>query len=134
MYKYNKTIIVGAEKLIDGIEMIEMFLDDDDDWNFHDSEIKSFLWNAQERTVIVSIEPIGYAPDIDGLEDGKIPLLDFHFLNVFEVHMDLYVDNFINEIEISNKRGYLQCWFNGYGINIISERLRVEPPRFVQDY
>jgi hypothetical protein len=38
-YKYNKTIVNDAENLIRGIDNIELFLDDDDDLNFHDSQI-----------------------------------------------------------------------------------------------
>lgn len=53
-YKYNKTIINGAEKLIDGIENIEMFLDDNDEWNFHDSEIRSFYWDRAKKTFSVT--------------------------------------------------------------------------------
>lgn len=60
-YKYNKTIMNGAEKLIDGIENIEMFLDDNDDWNFHDSEIYSFHWDRDKREFVASIELIGCA-------------------------------------------------------------------------
>ena len=51
-YKYSKTIRDGAEKLIDGIENIEMFLGDDDDWNFHDSEIYSFHWDRDENFLL----------------------------------------------------------------------------------
>lgn len=53
-YKYNKTIMNGAEKLIDGIENIEMFLDDNDEWNFHDSEIRSFYWDRAKKTFSVT--------------------------------------------------------------------------------
>ena len=133
-YKYNKTIMNGAEKLIDGIENIEMFLDDNDDWNFHDSEIKSFHWDRDDRIFTVTVEPIGFSPEIEGEGDDVMILLDLHFEDCFDIHMpnmDLTAP-YINEIEISKDRKCIECWFNGYPIRVTSHRLRVDKPRFIK--
>lgn len=135
MYKYNKTIMNGAEKLIDGIENIEMFLDDDDDWNFHDSEIRSFHWDRDKREFVVSVELIGCAfPEIDGWNGDAPVILDFHFEDCIEIHMpnvDTCGAPYILEIEISRIRDMIECWFNGYPIRITCYRLCVDKPRII---
>lgn len=125
----------GAEELIDGIENIEMFLDDNDDWNFHDSEIQSFNWDRDSSTFTVSVEPIGYSPTIEG--DGKDTsiILDFHFIRCIEIHMpnvDLWSPEYVYEIEISKDRNWIECWFNGFSLRVTSERLKVDKPRFIK--
>lgn len=134
-YKYHKTIMNGAEKLIDGIENIEMFLDDEDAWNFHDSSIYSFNWDRDERIFTVIVEPLGFSPDIDGWDGESTILLDFHFEGCIEVHMnhlDLWSPQYISEISISKVKGGLECWFDGYPIMVCSERLRVDKPRYIE--
>ncbi|MBR3080761.1 MAG: hypothetical protein IKH01_13275 [Prevotella sp.] len=37
----------GAYELIEGIENMEMFLTEDDKWQFHDSDIRDIHWNNQ---------------------------------------------------------------------------------------
>jgi len=132
-YKYNKTIMNGAERLIEGIENIEMFLDDNDDWNFHDSEIYSLHWDISTKTFTVSVYLIGC--DFYKLKDydsnSKV-ILDLHFEKCLEVHMpnvSLCNSQYIYEIGMSIHNGYLECWFDGYPIKITSERLRVDHPR-----
>lgn len=136
MYKYNKTIMNGAEKLIDGIENIEMFLDDNDDWNFHDSEIYSFHWDRDKREFIVSVELFGCGiPDNIGWDRNSSVILDFHFVDCLNLHMpemDMYGAPYILEIEISKSKEWLECWFNGYPIRVTCDRLRVDKPRIIK--
>lgn len=132
IYKYNSTIRGGAEALIDGIENIEMFLDDEDAWNFHDSEINSFYWDNEKKVMTVTVEPIGYGADIEGDAKDKRPLLSFHFEDCIDVEMHMNnVYEHIYEIEISRFKQFIECWFNGVGIRVTSRSLRVDKPRFV---
>lgn len=135
-YKYNKTIMNGAEELIDGIENIEMFLDDNDDWNFHDSEIRSFYWDRAKRTFSVTIEPFGCDyPDIEEYDKDSAMILDFHFVDVVEVHMphvNLWSPEYVYEIEISKDRDWIECWFNGFCMRVASKRLQVDKPRVIK--
>lgn len=135
MYKYNRTITNGAEELIDGIENIEMFLGDDDNWNFHDSEIRSFNWDRDKKEFVVSVELIGCAfPKIEGWDGDAPVILDFHFKDCIEIHMpnvDMWGAPYIFEIEISRSRDMIECWFDGYTIRITSHRLRVDKPRII---
>ncbi|GCB35200.1 hypothetical protein [Bacteroides faecalis] len=112
MYKYHKTIKNGSEKLIDGIENIEMFLDDNNDWNFHDSEIHSFHWDRDTKTFTVSVELIGCGfPELEGWDGDAPVILDFHFEGCVEVHMpnvDLWSPQYIYEIGISIYNKYLE--------------------------
>lgn len=136
-YKYSRTIRNGAEKLIDGIENIEILLGDDDNWDFHDSEIYTFHWDRETRTFTVTVLPVGCIfPQIEGWDGESTLLLDFHFEDCIEIHMpnaELGEADYIYEIEISKSRGYLECWFNGYPIRVTSERLRVDKPRFLTE-
>lgn len=129
-YKYYKTIKNGAEKYIDGIENIEMFLGEDDDWNFHDSEIRDVVWDVMNHEMTVTVEPIGYFPNIEGEARDLAPLLDFHFENVINVKMD-YNGERIYSIAFSIYNKWLECWFNGCCIRVTGERVRVDKPRFV---
>lgn len=54
----------GAYKLIEGIENMELFLTEDDKWQFHDSDIHDIHWNNQNRTLDLTIEPIGFSADV----------------------------------------------------------------------
>lgn len=135
-YKYNKTIKNGAERLIDGIENIEMFLGEEDAWNFHDSEIHSIQWDRDSKTFSVTIDLIGCDfSQLEGYNYHDNVLLEFHFTKVAEVHMphvDMWNCEYIYEIEISKDRNWLECWFNGFCMRVVSERLRVEKPRIIK--
>lgn len=132
-YKYCNTIKNGAEILIDGIKNIEMFLDDKDEWNFHDSEIASFGWDKDKKTFTVTIELYGCDyPNIEWRDSKSTVLLDFHFEDCIEIHMnhvDLHSQQIIQEIEISKFNDYIECCFNGYPIRVTSKRLRINKPR-----
>lgn len=134
-YKYNKTIMNGAEKLIDGIENIEMFLGDDDAWNFHDSEIYSIHYDRDTKTFTVTVDLIGC--DFSKLEDfdyESTVLLDLHFEGCIDIHMPNvdFMCPYIYEIEISKSHKMIECWFNGYPIRVTSKRLRVDKPRVIK--
>ncbi|MBR5956840.1 MAG: hypothetical protein IKZ99_00590 [Salinivirgaceae bacterium] len=132
MYKYNRTIRDGAEALIDGIENIEMFLGDEDHWNFHDSSIRSFHWDNETGEFTVTVEPIGYGCFKGEIDKDLQPLLDFHFEDCVEIKMDVEVIGaYINDIKISRDRDYLECCFNGICVGVACRRLRVDKPRFV---
>lgn len=131
-YKYNETVKDGAEELIDDIKYMELFFNDEDHWNFHDSEIRSLHWDADKRTVKVTVEPLGCSYEkLKRWTPDKTVLLDFIFIDVLEIYSNCPVDNYITEIEISKYNGYLECWFNGYCIRITSKRLRFGRPRLV---
>ena len=128
-YKYRNTIADGAEELIDGIENIELFLDDRDEWNFHDSEITSINMDFKENSITVTVKPDGYDSEkADQLFKDRQPLLDFKFIDVCEIKMNTSLPYYIDEIEISKYNGFLECWFNGYGIRVTSRRLCVAKP------
>lgn len=135
-YKYKNTIKGGAEKLIDGIENIEMFLDEEDHWNFHDSEIESFGWDVKTQTFTVTVNLIGcrFPESLGIIDKTKDVLLDLHFVGFPTLTMNQVELNswqYITEIEITNVRKFLECWFNGYAIKVASERLIVDKPRVV---
>jgi hypothetical protein len=130
-YKYNKTIVNGAEKLISGIENIELFLDDDDDWNFHDSQVYSFHWDGVQEQLTITIIPIGYGT-IDGDKEGMMPLIDFHFEKVDELNFNFCLPEYILEMAIIRNTYGLDCHINGIA-QITCRSLTVDKPRFVPE-
>lgn len=135
-YKYPRTIQNGAEELIDGIENIEMFLDDDDNWNFHDSDIKSFHWDRNSNTFTVTVIPMCYSAVIEGFDCDDTILLDFIFKDCSEIDIpDFATRDYwqIDEIELIKVKNELECWFNGYPIKVTCRRLRVEKPRLAKE-
>lgn len=131
MYKYHNTILDGSEKLIEGIENIEMFLGEDDNWNFHDSEIRAFSWDDDKKVLTITIEPIGCTCGNPEWLACEKALLDFHFEDVFDIQMNMTIPNYINEMEIRKFRHGLECRIKGYQITVTCGSLRVDKPRFI---
>ena len=78
MRKSANMIDESAIRFIRGIENIEVFLEENDQWQFHDSNIKTIHWEDMDRPLEVTICPtvcIGIDNDHKNLE----PRLDFHF-------------------------------------------------------
>jgi hypothetical protein len=129
-YKYNKTIVNGAETLISGIENIELFLDDDDDWNFHDSQIYSFHWDGVQERLTISIIPIGYGTTIEEDKEGVMLLVDFHFEKVDNLNINFYLPEYILDMSITKNKYGLDCYIDGIA-HIICRSMTVDKPRFV---
>lgn len=117
-----------ALKMITGIENLEMFLLDDDQWMYHDSEIHNIHWDDKKRTLDVAVEPIGYSAEIDGAGYGKTFLLDFHFRDVVSVCLDYSDYGYIHEMEIKVENGFLVCSFDSYYLEVAARSLIVDPP------
>ena len=49
MRKSANMIDEAAARMINGIENIEVFLEENDQWQFHDSDIKNIHWDDMER-------------------------------------------------------------------------------------
>lgn len=100
--------------------------------------LDEIIQNADNQRVraFETIEPFGCDyPDIEGFDKDSSMLLDFHFIDVAEVHMphvDLWTCEYIYEIEISKDRGWIECWFNGFCMRVASKRLQVDEPRIVK--
>ena len=47
----------AAIRMINGIENIEVFLEENDQWQFHDSDIKNIHWDDMERRLDVTVCP-----------------------------------------------------------------------------
>lgn len=83
----------------------------------------------KENSVTVTVKPDGYNSErADKLFKEELPLLDFKFIDVCEIKMNTSLPYYIDKIEISKYNGFLECWFNGYGIRVTSRRLCVAKP------
>jgi hypothetical protein len=133
MYKYNRTFQNGAEKFANGIENVEMFLDDDNGWSFHDSQLYSFHWDEHPLEFTVTVMPQGYLHNKDNSRSNMMALLDFHFIDVDEVKMQLTPPYYIDGIEFTQEGKGIECWIGGYGIYIHCRSVTVDPPRFVPE-
>jgi hypothetical protein len=131
-YKYNKTFVDGAETLINGIENIELFLDDEDQWNFHDSQVYSFHWDGVKEELTITIIPIGYCVKIEQDKDGLMPLIDLHFEQVDQLCLNFYLPEYIHEISIAKDRSWLDCYIDGIA-HIVCSSITADKPRFVPE-
>ena len=120
-----------ALEFIVGIENLELFLEEDDKWNFHDSRIHSIGWNDGNQALDIAIKPKWW-PDIEGYSEDKIVILDFHFqsVEIFDLKSNSYGDIF--ELEITYKDGFLDCIINGYSMEVTAKRLIIDKPRLVE--
>ena len=123
----------GAYKLIEGIENMELFLTEDDKWQFHDSDIHDIHWNNQNRTLDLTIEPIGFSADVPWDRKTTTALLDFHYEGVGELELNCFGFCYIYELEINMKNGYLDCIFDSYILKILAKKLTIDKPRLVKD-
>lgn len=133
MRKSVNTIRDEAVPFVKGTKNLDMFIEEgNDNWNFHDSEIRSIRWNDKRRSLDVTVEPIGYGATIPGDGPDKQPLIDFHFKNVYEVRLDWSDYGYIFEIDITVENGILTCYFDSYAMVVRAGRLSIGKPRFVQ--
>ena len=123
----------GAYKLIEGTENMELFLTEDDKWQFHDSDIRDIHWNNQNRTLDLTIEPIGFSADVPWDRKTTTALLDFHYEGVGELELNCFGFCYIYELEINMKNGYLDCIFDSYILKILAKKLTIDKPRLVKD-
>ena len=132
MRKSVNTIHDEAVPFVKGIKNLDVFIEEgNDNWNFHDSEIRGIRWNDKRRTLDVTIEPIGYGARIPGDGPDKQALIDFHFKDAYEVNLDWNGYGFIFEIDITVENGMLTCYFDSYCMKVSSKRLSIGKPRFV---
>lgn len=47
----------GERKVVTGIENIEVFLEENDEWQFHFSKVTEIHWNSEKRQLDVTINP-----------------------------------------------------------------------------
>lgn len=131
MRKSVNTIKDKAVPFIKGIKNLDVFIEDgSDNWNFHDSEIRSIRWNDKRCSLDVTIEPIGYGALIPGDGPDKQALIDFHFKSVVSVELNWYDYGYIFELDITVENGFLTCYFDSYNMVVKAERLSIGKPRF----
>ena len=123
----------GAYELIEGIENMELFLTENDQWQFHDSDIRDIHWNNQNRTLDLTIEPIGFSADVPWDRKTMTALLDFHYEGVGELELNCFGFCYIYELEINMKNGYLDCNFDSYILKILAKKLTINKPRLIKD-
>lgn len=79
--KSSNIIDDNAVKMIIGIENIEVFLEENDEWKFHDSETSVIHWNNKTERLDVSVYPTlrgGMAYERNSQE----PILYMHFIEI----------------------------------------------------
>lgn len=123
----------SAYQLIEGIENMELFLTENDEWQFHDSDIRDIHWNNKKRTLDLTIEPIGFSADVPWDRKTTTALLDFHYEGVVEFYLNCYGFSYIYELEINLKNGFLESIFDSYMLNILAKKLTIDKPRFIKD-
>ena len=111
---------------------MELFLTEKDEWQFHDSHIRDIHWNNQNRTLDLTIEPIGFPTDVTWDRKTTTALLDFHYEGVEEFELNCFGFCYIYELEINMKNGYLDCIFDAYILKILAKKLTIDKPRLIK--
>lgn len=57
MRKSDNMITDDAVKFVTGIENFEVFLEENDEWQFHFSKVTEIHWNSEKRQLDVTINP-----------------------------------------------------------------------------
>ena len=120
-----------AVKMVTGIENIEIFLEDNDEWQFHFSKVTEIHWNSERRALDVAINP----PCCVGIEYDRKKVevfLDFHFIEVIDLKWEYTQDDYADEISMKELNGFLETWFDFITLRVTSKGVVVDKPIFVQ--
>ena len=130
MRKSANMITDDAVKMVTGIENIEIFLEDNDEWQFHFSKVTEIHWNSERRALDVAINP----PCCVGIEYDRKKVevfLDFHFIEVIDLKWEYTQDDYADEISMKELNGFLETWFDFITLRVPSKGVVVDKPRFV---
>lgn len=130
MRKSANMITDDAVKFVTGIENIEVFLEENDKWQFHFSKVTEIHWNSEKSLLDVTIKPtccIGIEYDRKKAE----VFLDFHFTDVIDLKWDYTQEDYADEISMKEYNGFLETWFDHITLNITSRGVTVDKPRFM---
>jgi hypothetical protein len=119
-----------AVKMVTGIENIEIFLEDNDEWQFHFSKVTEIHWNSERRALDVTIN----SPCCVGIEYDRKKVevfLDFHFIDVVDLKWEYAQDDYADEISMKELSGFLETWFDFITLRVTSKGVVVDKPRFV---
>ena len=119
-----------AVKMVTGIENIEIFLEDNDEWQFHFSKVTEIHWNSERRALDVAINP----PCCVGIEYDRKKVevfLDFHLIEVIDLKWEYTQDDYADEISMKELNGFLETWFDFITLRVTSKGVVVDKPRFV---
>ena len=130
MRKSANMIDDAAVEMITGIENIEIFLEENDQWQFHDSGISDIHWDDKVRRLDITVCPT-FCKGIEYDYKTLKPILDFHFTGVYSVKLEFNGCGYVDEISIKGDKGFLDTWFDCYTLNVTSRGLIVDKPRFV---
>ena len=117
-------------KISQKIENIEVFLKENDEWQFHFSKVTDIHWNSEKRQLDVTINP----PCCVGIEYDRKKVevfLDFHFTDVIDLKWEYTQEDFADEISMKEFYGFLETWFDFITLKITSKGVIVDKPRFM---
>ena len=130
MRKSANMITDDAVKFVTGIENIEVFLEENDEWQFHDSEISDIHWDDRAKRLVLSLHPT-YCVGLTYDKKSEMPVLDLHFIGVRDFKLDYISGGYVDEISMKEFNGFLDTWFDCYMLHVTSRGLIVDKPRFV---
>ena len=127
--KSANVITDNAVKFVTGIENIEVFLEENDEWQFHNSKVTEIHWNSEKRQLDVTINP----PCCVGIEYDRKKVevfLDFHFTDVIDLKWEYTQEDYAYDISMKEFNGFLETWFAFITLDITSKGVTVDKPRF----
>ena len=127
--KSANVITDDAVKFVTGIENIEVFLEENDEWQFHYSKVTEIHWNSEKRQLDVTINP----PCCVGIEYDRKKVevfLDFHFTDVIDLKWEYTQEDYAYDISMKEINGFLETWFAFITLDITSKGVTVDKPRF----
>ena len=112
--------------MIDGVENLTSLLGDNDNYNMHDSQIRTINYDMVNQTMDVTVEVIG-----SHLSSSDYDIfMDMHFSNIIAVNMRYADYQYIDEMRIYKENGYITCDFDCVFMQVTCCTLKIDPIRF----
>lgn len=123
---FTNTIGAGAREYITGIEHLEALLNEQDDYNMHDSQIPCFHCNYDynARTLDVEIRVLGSMYECPKDKDIYI---HFRFEDIVALSIDMSDWCDISSMSLRVENNFLVCEFNSYSMEVWAKHLTISP-------
>jgi len=125
---FTRTIAPAAYKKIDGVENLTSVLGENDNYNLHDSQVRTLNYDMVNQTMNITIEVVG--SELSSMEYDIF--LDMHFSEIVSVNLKYDDFQYIDEFRVYWDGRFICCDFEGVAMQIACCSMKIDPVRFVE--